>query len=307
MTVQSARTTNEELIERLQAVGEDTPEAAAIMGQLWEQNAGLVRLTVHRVTGLNKGEFGFEDMEQQAYFGFRAAVYSYDPAADLAFSTMVVKRIAWELYRYYERDSFTVRVPAFMRRRLKECAETRRRLETETGRNVTNEDALKAMGLSPAVIASTLAAARKLQTASLDSPCRDDADGEGAAMLDIVADGSNMENFVIGQEWQRDLHAVLIEALQDVPDDTRGIISRHYFSGVPLGRMAREYGITKQAVYDREKRAFQSIRAGRYGPELAEFMPSMSEKNKADRQIRKDRAAMARLQLSDTEKELLAL
>lgn len=71
--------------------------------------------------------------------------------------------------------------------------------------------------------------------------------------------------------------------------------------------MAREYGITKQAVYDREKRAFQSIRAGRSGPELAEFMPSMSEKNKADRQIRKDREAVARLQLSDTEKELLAL
>ncbi len=65
--------------------------------------------------------------------------------------------------------------------------------------------------------------------------------------------------------------------------------------------------MAKQAVYDREQKAFQSIRAGRYGAELAEFMPSISKKNRADRQIQRDRAAVAQLQLSDTEKELLAL
>lgn len=298
---------NEKLIERLQAAGEGTPDAAAIMGQLWELNAGLVRLTVHRVTGLNRGEPGYEDMEQQAYFGFHAAAYSYDLAAGLAFSTVFPKRIKWELYRYYERDSFTVRVPAFMRRRLKECAETRRRLETERGHGITNETALNAMGLPPAAIASALAAFRKLQTTSLDAPCGDDTDGDGAALLDIVADGSNMEDIIIGREWQRELHAILIEALQDVQEEVRGIISRHYFSGIPVGRMAQEYGITKQAVYDREKKAFQSIRAGRYGADLAEFMPSISKKNRADRQIQRDRAVVAQLQLSDTEKELLAL
>jgi len=307
MAAGTAKPTNEELIERLQAAGEGAPDAAAIMGRLWEQNAGLVRLTVHRVTGLNRGEPGFEDMEQQAYFGFHAAAYSYDPAGKWQFSTYAAKRVEWELYRYYERDSFTVRVPAFMRRRLKQCAETRRQLEAERGHSVTNEAALKAMGLSPAAVASTLAAVRKLETASLDAPRGDDTDGDGAALLDIMADGSNMEDIIIGQEWQRELHAALVSALQDVPEGTRGIISRHYFSGVSVTRMAREYGISKQAVYDREQKAFQTIRAGRYGPELAEFMPSMSKRNEADRQIRKDREAVARLQLSNTEKELLAL
>lgn len=305
MAAEAAKPTNVELIERLQAAGEGTQDAAAIMGELWEQNAGLVRQTVHRVTGLNRGEPGFEDMEQQAYFGFHAAAYAYEPAADLAFSTVIVKRIEWELYRYYERNGFTVRVPSFMRRRLKKCAETRRQLEAEKGRAVSNEAALKIMGLSSAVIASTLAALRKLETVSLDAPRRDD--GDGSSLLDIMADGSNMEDAVIGQEWQRELHAILMKALRDVPADTRGIISRHYFSGIPIDRMAGEYGITRQTIYDREQKAFRSIRAGKYGLELAEFMPSMSKKEQADRQVRRDRAAVARLQLSDTEKELLAL
>ena len=64
MAAGAAKATNEELIERLQAAGEGTPDAAAIMGELWGQNIRLVRLTVHRLTGLNVGVQGFEDMHR---------------------------------------------------------------------------------------------------------------------------------------------------------------------------------------------------------------------------------------------------
>lgn len=301
--------TNKELVKRLQVAGEGTPEAAVIMGELWGRNAGLVRLTVHRVTGLNRGEPGFEDMEQQAYFGFHAAAYSYDPTEGLAFSTVYTNRIKWELYRYYERDSFTVRVPAFMRRRLKKCSEIRRRLEAETGRAVTYEAALSTMGLHPTAVAGTLAALRKLEMASLDAPCGDDTNGDGdsVSLLDKLADGADIEADVIERVWQRELHAALVAALQGVQEDARGIISRHYFSGMSIGHMAREYGITKQAVYDREQKAFQAIRAGRYGAELSEFMPTTSSYERARWCIEQTKREIERLQLADDEMELLAL
>ena len=92
--------TNEELTERLQAAGQGSPEAAEIMGELWARNAGLVRLIVHKVTGLNQQEPGFEDMEQQAYFGFHAAACAYTPDTGVKFSTYATKRIKWELCRY---------------------------------------------------------------------------------------------------------------------------------------------------------------------------------------------------------------
>ena len=307
MAAGAAKATNEELIERLRAAGEDTPDAAAIMGELWGQNIRLVRLIVHRETGLNRGEPGFEDMEQQAYFGFHAAAYAYDPTEGRAFSTFFPWRIKYELHRYYERGGFTIRIPAFMRRRLKKCMETRRQLEAETGRAVSYEAALTSMGLPPSAIAGTLAALRKLETSSLDAEAYGSEDGDSVSLLDKLADGADMETDVIERVWQRELHAALMSALQDVPEGARGIISRHYFGGMSIGHMAQEYSITRQAVYDREQKAFRSIRAGRYGAELAEFMPSMSKKERADRLIREDRAAVAQLQLSDTEKELLAL
>lgn len=137
--------TNEELIERLQAAVEGTREAAAIMGELWAQNAGLVRLAVLRLTGLHMGEAGFEDMEQQAYFGFHAAVYSFDLLRGLKFSTYAVNRIRWELCRYYERNGYTVHIPAYMKRRLRDCMKKRQEFEAETGRPVTYEVTLKAI------------------------------------------------------------------------------------------------------------------------------------------------------------------
>lgn len=307
MAAGAAWATNEELIERLQAAGEGTPDAAAIMGQLWEQNAGLVQLTVHRVTGLNRGEPGFEDMEQQAYFGFHAAAYAYDPAEGLAFSTVSTKRITWELWGYYERGGFTIRIPAYIKRRCRKCVEKKRELEVETGRAVSCEAALSAMGLSPATIAGTLAALRKLETASLEAEAYGSEDGDSVSLLDKLADGADIEADVIERVWQQELHAALMSALQDIPEDTAAVIIRHYFHGISMARIAAEKGLTRTALQERKAAAFQIIRAGRYGAELAEFMPSMSKKERADRLIREDRAAVARLQLSDTEKELLAL
>lgn len=307
MAAGAAKATNEELIERLRAAGEDTPDAVAIMGELWGQNIRLVRLIVHRLTGLNVGEQGFEDMEQQAYFSFHAAAYAYDPAEGLAFSTIFPKRIKWELCRYYERGGFTIRIPTYMKQRFRDCAKKKRELEKEAGRAVAYEEALNAMGLHPAAVAGTLAALRKQETASLEAEAYGSEDGDSVSLLDKLADGADVEADVIGRVWQQELHAVLMSALRDIPEDTAAVIVRHYFHGISMARIAEEKGLTRTALQERKATAFQTIRAGKYGAELAEFMPSMSKKERADRLIREDRAAVARLQLSDTEKELLAL
>lgn len=307
MAAGTAKPTNEELIERLQAAGEGTPEAAAIMADLWAQNIKLVRLTVHKLTGLNVGETDFEDMEQQAFFGFHAAAHAFDPSAGLKFSTYAVKRIKWELCRYYERNGHTTRIPAYMKQRFRDCAKKRQELEAETGCAVTMETALQALNLSPAAIAGTLTAFRKLETKSIDAEAYTSSDGDGVSLLDKLTDGADVETDVLGRVWQQELHALLIKALRDAPADGAAALSRHYFSGVSYDRIAHESGVTKQAIHNRVVTALQSIRAGEYAAELAEFCPTKSKKRKADRIMRKARENVRRLQLSDAERGLLAL
>ncbi len=305
MEAETERGTNKELVERLQAAGQGTPEAAEIMAELWARNTGLVRLTVHKLTGLNQQEPGFEDMEQQAYFGFHAAAYAYSPEAGVKFSTYATRRIRWELCQYYERNGYTVRIPAYMKKRIRDCMEKKRQLEAETHCPVAYETALEALRLSPAAISGTLAALRKLETASLDSKNTGDADG--VSLLDMLAAGEDVEEAALSQEWHRELHGLLFAALQDIPMDTRAVIIQHYFNGRPFARLARERGVTAQTLYKWQAAAFQSIRAGKHAAALAEFMPSTSSKTRAERQIRAEREAVERLQLTEDERGLLAL
>lgn len=283
---------NEELTARIQA-GET--EAIA---ELWEQNLKLVKSTVRRVSGLSERDSGFDDLEQQAFFGFRAAAYAFDPVAGVKFSTYAAKRIEWELCRYYEQNGYTVRLPAYMRRRIRDCLEQKRRMEAAVGHSVSYAAALEALHLPPAVAAGTLAAFSRLETMSLDTEA-------GSSILDMLASETETAEVVIGQEWHRELHELLIKALEDIPEDVRGIIRRHYFGGVSIARMAAESGKRRQTLYYRESVAFRAIRAGKYGAALSEFLPSMSCKARADRLIQRE--ALEQLELSQEEKEMLAL
>jgi RNA polymerase sigma factor (sigma-70 family) len=297
----AAKTTNDELLMRLRSAG----DSSEVMARLWENNQGLIRMIVHNVTGLTEREEGFEDMVQQSYFGFASAAESYDPASEVEFSTYAANRVKWSLCRYYERNGYTVRVPAYMRRRIRDCAERKRQMEAETGRAVTYAAALEAMGLSPAAVAGTLAAFQKLETVSMEST--GGGDGEGLSLLDRLAAGENVEDAAISQEWHRELHEMLFKALGDLPEDSRRLIVQRYFQGVSAARLAEQIGCTRQTVFIRQQAAFQAIRAGRYGPELAEFMPNEWKRAQAERYIQMDRAKLAQLQLSDSERGLLAL
>jgi len=125
--------------------------------------------------------------------------------------------------------------------------------------------------------------------------------------MDLLAAGDDLEDVVLGQKWHKELHELLFTALGELPEAERGIIIRRYFSGVSFERQARELGVTRQAVGERAHRAYEAIRAGRYGPALAEFMPTTNAKVKADRLIKRTREAVERLQLTDKEKGMLIL
>ena len=297
--------TNEEIVERLQAVIVGSTEATSILGKLWEQNKGLVQQTVHKLTGLTKYDNDFEDMLQQAFFGLYTAAYSYDPTVGTKFSTYVSKRICWELTRYYEQNGFTVRIPAYMRKRLRDCIEKKRQLDAETDHTVTYAVALEKMGFSPAVIAETLAAFSKLEITSLDSVNDNEKDDNSISLLNMLAAEDDVEETVLSHEWLRELHNTLMTALQEVPDNVCGVIIRHYFQGVPLAQIAEEQGITRQTLYNREEAAFRYIRMGKYGVKLAEFMPSHNSYKRAKRLIKQDMEDIKRLQLTEAERKML--
>lgn len=297
--------TNEEKVLRLQSA-KGTPQEKALMSELWEQNYSLIKMIIHKLTGLTELDNDFEDLTQEAYFGFRAAVYTFDPERGIRFSSYAGKRIEWELCRYYEKSGCMVHIPAYLKKRLRDASEKKDQLEKETNGSVTIETALKSLGLSHTAIRGTLSALDKLNAVSLDSNYSTD-DTDSCTLLDILASDEDIVEYIVSQEWHKSLHQVLLKALHELPEDDQEIIVRHYYHGIPIWRMAEESGQSRQTIWNRKNKVFQSIRTGKYGQELAEYMPSVSKYEKALRLIMQDREAVKQLQLTAAERELLIL
>ena len=79
---------NEELVAEIQA------GSMELMGQLWDQVAGLIKWKAKRIMTVLEGCPGrgveFEDLCQSGYLAMVAAVDTYDPAAGGAFSTWLM-------------------------------------------------------------------------------------------------------------------------------------------------------------------------------------------------------------------------
>ena len=79
---------NEELVAEIQA------GSVELMGQLWEQVAGLIKWKAKRIMTVLEGCPGrgveFEDLCQSGYLAMVAAVDTYDPAAGGTFSTWLM-------------------------------------------------------------------------------------------------------------------------------------------------------------------------------------------------------------------------
>lgn len=296
---------NESIVNRLQELGADAPEASSILGELWEQNINLVRRVVREVSGLPYGSQGFEDMEQQAYFGFHAAVYSYNGGAK--FSTYAAQRIKWELIRFYENNGFCIRVPSFMRERLRKVLQKQKELAETNGRAASIAEAAAALGLSKEQAQAVETAMQRLNPESLDAAIGGEDDD--ITRLDLIAaEESTEDDFA---PWHKELHDILQKALADLPEAQRRVIVRKYYNGVTLRQQAKELGISYTAVIDRQKKGLRRMRSGRYAAELADFAPTRKARDEWKENAERERKALAnaldRLALSDSVKGMLLL
>lgn len=169
------------------------------------------------------------------------------------------------------------------------------------------EAALRELGLSDSIIAGTMAAFHRMKTTSIEAGIECSGEDSDASLLDFLSSDTDMENTVISQEWHKELHRILFEALADIPGEQCSLIVRHYFNGRTFRQLAEEYHTTPQTLYNWKEVAFRSIRTGKYGKALAEFSSSESGKRRADSLIKQDLNALKQLELSNKEKELLAL
>lgn len=226
----------EELILRSQEGDKTASE------QLVTENAGLIWSVAKRFLGRGTEA---EDLYQLGCVGFLKAVEGFDLEFGTQFSTYAVPKIAGEIRRFL-RDDGAIKVSRSLKERSASIRILRTRLSSALGREPTLKELSDHLGLTPEEIA--MAETATMEVESIHRECGE----EGFTLENILSDTESEERMLE--------KIALRQAISELPEREKSVISLRYFHGLTQDRTAKVLGVSQVQVSRIEKKAIGLLR-----------------------------------------------
>lgn len=211
-----------------------------------EGNLRLVLSVVQRFA--QRGE-NLDDLFQVGCIGLIKAIDNFDPSHEVMFSTYGVPMISGEVKRFL-RDNNAVRVSRSMRDTAYRAMQIKEQLTNENGKEPNITEIAKRMELPPEDIVIALESI--VEPVSLYEPVFSDG-GDTIYIMDQVKGGTT------DGDWLEEI--VMREAIRDLTDRERKILSMRFIDGKTQTEVAGEIGISQAQVSRLEKGAMSRIKA----------------------------------------------
>lgn len=253
--------TNEQLTIRIKA-GIDV---ANNMLQLWQQNRGFI----HKIVNQYKAYAEEEDLEQEGYLGLSAAVDHYNPDEGVTFIHYASFWIKQYIARYI-RGNGTVRLPEFMQGRIREYNKMVRKWKENYHRKPTDEEICHFLGIRWEMLENLRKAAQMVQIGSLDVPVGEEGD---CSMYDLLPSAIDEEEQTIEKIQHEQLCAVLWPLVDSLPGPQPQVIRARYQERRTLADIAKEKGVTLDAIRQQEAKGLRELRKPSRSKLLRPFLP----------------------------------
>lgn len=255
---------NEELVKQIQE-GKDRKKNLSL---LWEQNQGIINMIVHQLTSLQSYEEGFEDAKQQSFFGLLEAVNEYNPKFGAKFFTYAEGKIKKAIYRYHANAGYIVRVPEYLRHRIKKHTRFCQEYKEQNGTWPDDEICMKELSVSKRGIEHLKKLNCKMSAMSLEEKY-----GEDSTLADSIPDMYNLEELITESVYQKELHEILSKAIDLLPEEEKEVLLLRFYQKRNTFHIAKNMNCTPQNVSRLSKSAYKKIRDGKYAKELLSFLP----------------------------------
>ena len=209
-------------------------------------NLRLVLSVIQRFT--SRGE-NPDDLFQVGCIGLIKAIDNFDPSHEVMFSTYGVPMISGEVKRFL-RDNNAVRVSRSMRDTAYRAMQIKEQLTNENGKEPNITEIAKRMELPPEDIVIALESI--VEPVSLYEPVFSDG-GDTIYIMDQVKGGTT------DGDWLEEI--AMREAIRDLTDRERKILSMRFIDGKTQTEVAEEIGISQAQVSRLEKGAMSRIKA----------------------------------------------
>ncbi len=213
--------------------------------ELINGNLRLVLSVIQRFTG--RGE-NIDDLFQVGCIGLIKSIDNFDITQNVRFSTYAVPMIIGEIRRYL-RDNNAIRVSRSIKDTAYRAMQVKEELSREKQTEPTVEEIAQKLEIEPSEVVIALESI--VSPMSLYDPVYSDG-GDTIYVLDQVGDNNDDNN------WLDEIS--LKEAIKDLSDREKLILSLRFMQGKTQMEVSREIGISQAQVSRLEKGALDKIK-----------------------------------------------
>jgi len=218
-------------------------DIVALREQLVIDHIPLLKHIVGRMCFDTPGSMERDDLFGFGMLGLLAAADSWDPSRGLAFSTYAYPKIRGAILDELRRCDF---LPRGRREAVREVEGAIERLEQRNGQKPTPEELARELGRPIEDIDATLLAAATAVQTSLE-------EGPGGDLASMLVD-PRCDDPVGSVEWE-ELKQVLVEAIEELPEQEKTVITLYYAEELLLREIADILGVTESRVSQIHTRA----------------------------------------------------
>lgn len=256
--------TNEQLVIRIKA-GIDTAEN---MLTLYNQ----VKAFIHTVAWKHRSYEDIEDLEQEGYLALYDAIDGFDPDTGYKFLTYAEFWIKQRIVRYIERNSSSLRLSFHSQARLRQYKRFYDSFLKEHGQEPLEVETAAFMGLSIDQVRDIRRNACVANMGSLDAPVKG-YEEEGFTLGDGVPSGEDMEGDALDRMQHEQLKVVLWECVDSLHGRQSEVIRKQYQDNMTMAEIAREYGVSREAIRQDQAKALRELRKPKRSKQLRPFLP----------------------------------
>lgn len=256
--------TNEEIVQQIQS----GIMVSVNQERLWKKNKKFVSYCIKKYIGGCEQQ-DYEDFMNEGFIGLITAAMRYKAETGVKFLSFASFYVRAALYRYNGLNTYTVRIPEYLKERMRKLVAFKQEYREEHHREPAPEEIQRALCISARSLVQLEKTIINLQTKSLDEYVSEDG---STSLMDMISTDERIDDLVGGSEYQKELHEELEEALKMLDEKTALMIRCAYYQNRSYNETAGIFGCTKQAVNTRIKQGFYKILHSKHREALESFM-----------------------------------
>jgi RNA polymerase sigma factor for flagellar operon FliA len=216
--------------------------------------ASLVRYVAGRLAMGMPSQVEVDDLESYGIFGLLEAIERFDPNRGIKFETYAMTRVRGAIIDHLRADTWA---PA-LRQKAKQIDEAQSALETQLGREPTDEELAGRLGLSaPDLLRRRSEVAAAVMLSLDDTPQLSD-ENEGGSVVDRMEDPNSPDP--LAETLLTERKEILAQALEKLPEKERLVVTLFYHEGLTAKEIAMVMSLSVARISQLHSKAILRLR-----------------------------------------------